>query len=312
MRTIGVTEFGGPDALHEVDLPAPQVGPGQIRVRVRAAAVNPTDTALRAGWHRERTENLDPPFVPGMDVAGVVAEIAADADIDLQVGDEVMAIVVPHGAHGGYSAEVVLPAASVVRIPAGQSLEAAATLPMNGLTARCALDELALEPGRTLAVTGAAGTLGCYVVELAKAEGLRVVADAAPKDEELVRGSGADVLVARGDGVADRIRAEVPDGVDGLVDCAVLDDAVIGAVRDGGGIATVRGFAGEPERGVTYHPVLVVHYHQERAKLDQLRAQAEAGTLTLRVAATCPAEQAPEAHRLLEAGGTRGRAVLTF
>jgi NADPH:quinone reductase-like Zn-dependent oxidoreductase len=312
MRAIGVTEFGGPDALHAIDLPDPELGSGQIRIRVRAAAVNPTDTVLRAGLVRERIKDLDPPFVPGMDAAGVVDEIAADADTDLQVGDQVMAVVVPRGWHGAYSEELVLPAGSVTRAPAGQSLEAAATLPMNGLTARCALDELDLEAGQTLAVTGAAGTLGSYVVELAEADGLRVVADAAPKDEQLVRNSGADVVVARGDGVAERIRAEVPDGVDGLVDCAVLDDQIIGAVRDGGRIATVRGFSGTPERGITYHPVWVVQHAEERGKLDQLRAQVESGALTLRVAATFPAAQASEAHQLLEAGGTRGRAVLTF
>lgn len=214
-----------------------------------------------------------------------------------------MGVVVPRGSHGAYAEKIALPAVSVVRIPADRSLESAATLPMNGLTARRALDQLALEPGETLAVTGAAGTLGCYAVELAKADGLWVVADAAPQDEQLVRDSGADVVVARGDGLVERIRAQVPDGVDGLVDCAV---------RDGGGIATVRGFAGEPERGVTYHPVWVVQYQEERDKLDQLRAQVESGALTLRVAATYPADRASEAHRLLETGGTRGRAVLTF
>lgn len=311
MRAIGVTEFGGPDALREIELPEQEPGPGQIRIRVRAAAVNPTDTVLRAGTS-PRAQDLEPPFVPGMDAAGVVDAIGPGTDTDLQIGEQVMAVVVPRGAHGAYSEQLVLPAASVARVPAGQSAEAAATLPMNGLTARCALDELALEPGSTVAVTGAAGTLGCYVVELAKADGLRVVADAAPKDEELVRASGADVVVARGEGVVERIRAEVPDGVDGLVDCAVLDGTVIGAVRDGGRIATVRGFSGPSERGVTYHPVWVVKYAEEHGELDALRARTESGALTLRVAATYPAERAPEAHRLLEAGGTRGRAVLTF
>ncbi len=92
----------------------------------------------------------------------------------------------------------------------------------------------------------------------------------------------------------------------------MLDDEVIGAVRDGGGIATVRGFSGQPDRGITYHPVWVVDYAQDHARLDQLRAQAESGQVTLRVARSVPAREAPEAHRLLEAGGVRGRLVLEF
>lgn len=309
---MGVTEFGGPDALHEVQLPEPRVGPGQVRIRVRAAAVNPTDTVVRAGLVPSRVEGVDPPHVPGMDAAGVLEEIGDGAEADLRVGDEVMAVVVPRGAHGAYAEQIVVPARSVVRVPAGHDVVPAATLPMNGLTARCALDALELGAGRTVAVTGAAGVLGGYVVQLAKQDGLRVVADAAPKDEQRVRDLGADLLVARGADVAERIRAEVPDGVDGLVDGAVLDDQVLGAVRDGGRIATVRGFSGEPQRGVTYHPVWVREYYQEREKLDELRAQVEAGVLTPRVATTYPAERAAEAHRVLEAGGTRGRVVLTF
>jgi NADPH:quinone reductase-like Zn-dependent oxidoreductase len=108
----------------------------------------------------------------------------------------------------------------------------------------------------------------------------------------------------------------MPDGVDGLVDAALLEERVIGAVRDGGAIVTLRGFDGggddHDRRGITFHPVFVRNSAREHAKLDRLRAQAEAGILTLRVARTFPASQAPEAHRLLEAGGVRGRIVLEF
>ncbi|RCW47008.1 NADPH:quinone reductase-like Zn-dependent oxidoreductase [Halopolyspora algeriensis] len=307
-----MTEFGGPDALHELDLPERHAGSGEMRIRVHAATVNPTDTVLRNGDRAKALSSVPPPYVPGMDAAGVLEEIGEGVDTDLTVGEHVMAIVVPQGSHGAYAEQIVVPAGSVARIPSGADDVAAATLPMNGLTARLALDALKLRAGHTIAVTGAAGSFGGYVVQLAKAEGLRVVADASPADENLVRELGADIVVERGADVADRIRKEVPEGVDGLADGAVLDHRVIGAIRDGGGIATVRGFAGEPERGITYHPVLIADYAQEQAKLDRLRAQAESGQLTLRVARSLPAEQAAEAHRLLEAGGTRGRLVLTF
>ncbi|HVX21900.1 MAG TPA: NADP-dependent oxidoreductase [Acidimicrobiales bacterium] len=313
MKAIGVTEWGGPEALQVLDLPDPVTGPGEVRIRVHAATVNPTDTGLRAGARADQLKEWPPPYIPGMEVAGVLEEIGEGAATDLAVGDRVMAIVLPvRPKGGGYAERVVVPAESVVAVPAGASDAEAATLPMNGLTARMALDLLELAPGQVLGVTGAAGALGGYVVQLGKAEGLRVVADASAADEALVRDLGADVVVRRGDDFADRVRAEVPEGVDGLVDAALLNQLAVGAVRDGGRIVTARGYTAAGERGVTFHPVLVAGYAKETGKLDRLRQQAEDGVLTLRVAATMPAETAVAAHRQLEAGGVRGRLVLEF
>lgn len=312
MRAIGVTSYGGPEVLRVLDLPAEPLGEGQVRVRVSSAAVNPTDTGLRAGL---RSGGLNRPAegvdVPGMDIAGTVVEVGSGVS-GRMVGEHVMGIVVPSGRHGGYREDLVLPARSLTRVPAGASDVAAATLPMNGLTARQALDLLALLPGRVLAVTGAAGAVGGYVIELAKVEGLTVIADAAPADEALVRDLGADIVVARGDDVAARIREYYPDGVDGLADGALLNSLALPAVRDGGAVATVRGYAGDGQRGLRVTPVTVRSYAQEWEKLDRLRALAEEGAITLRVADTYPAEQAADAHRRLEAGGTRGRLVLQF
>jgi NADPH:quinone reductase len=309
VKAIGVTEFGGPDALHVVELPDPQAGPGQVRIRVHAAAVNPTDTGLRSG---ARATDVPPPYVPGMDVAGVLDQIGPDTPTDLQAGLPVMAIVVPHGQTGGYAERVVVPAESVARVPEGATHAEASTLPMNGLTTVQALDLLGLEPGQTLAVTGAAGAVGGYAVQLGKAAGLRVVADAAPSDEQLVRDLGADVVVERGPAFAQRVREVVPHGADGLVDAALMNELAVPAVRDGGRVATVRGFKGEQDRGITFHPVTVRSYAREQAQLDNLRRLAETGQVTLRVARVLPAERAAEAHRILEAGGTRGRLVLEF
>lgn len=311
MKVIGVTEFGGPEALAAHTVPEPHAGPGEARIRVHAAAVNPTDTVLRAGTRGGR--GSQPPHVPGMDAAGVVDEVGEGSP--WTVGDEVMAMALPGGAgeHGGaYVEKLVGPWESMARIPEGTDLVTASTLPMNGLTAHQALDLLGLEPGRTLAVTGAAGTLGGYVVQLAKHAGLTVIADAAAKDRALVEGLGPDHVVERGDDVADRIREILPDGVDGLVDAALLNEKVVPAVRDGGGFVTVRGWEGLPGRGVTFHKVLVVKEYRSHDKLDELRQLAEEGVLTLRVADTLPADDAAEAHRRFEAGGVRGRLVLSF
>lgn len=313
MKAIGANRYGGPEVLEVVELPDPQPGEGELLVRVHAAAVNPTDTYVRNGDRAKYQAKQSPfPYVPGMDVAGVLEAVGPDTSTDLEVGDRVMAVVVPSGHHGAYSEQLALPVGSVSAAPVNAGHVEACTLPMNGLTARLALDLLALEPGQVLAVTGAAGALGGYVIELAKADGLRVIADASEQDESLVRELGADVVVRRGDDVAERILAEAPDGVDGLLDGSVQNEALFPAIRDGGGFATVRGFRGEPPRGIRSHQVWISEYAQEQQKLDRLRRQAEAGDLTLRVADVLPAAEAAEAHRRLEAGGVRGRLVLEF
>jgi NADPH:quinone reductase-like Zn-dependent oxidoreductase len=311
VRAAGVIEFGGPEALQLVDVPPEPLGPGEVRLRVQAAAVSPTDTHLVAGAYADRDPVKSPPWVPGMDAAGVVAEVG-DGIGHVQVGDLAMGIVIPRGAHGGYREDLVLPGDSVVRAPSGADAVAASTLPMNGLTARMALDRMALQPGQVLAVTGSAGAFGGYVVQLAKAEGLTVVADAAEADEQLVRELGADLVVRRGDDVAARIREHVPDGVDGLADGSVQGAAVLPAVRDGGAVATVRGWKGDGQRGLRVLPNQVARAALDRPGLDRLRQQVEAGVLTLRVARTFPAAEAGEAHRLLARGGVRGRLVVTF
>jgi NADPH2:quinone reductase len=312
VRAVGVVEFGGPESLQLLELPDPEPGPGEVVLRVRAAAVNPTDVVLRSGARAEQLRDVPPPHVPGMDAAGELEAIGEDVSSELGVGDRAVAIVVPRGAHGAYAERVAVPAASVVRAPAGVAHPEAATLPMNGLTARLALDVLGLVPGETLAVTGAAGAVGGYAIELAKAAGLHVVADAAPGDEELVRRLGADVVVERGPAFAASVRSRCPEGVHGVVDAALLNELVAPAVRDGGRVATLRGFVGGDARAITWHPVYVRDYALEHRKLDDLARAAEAGSVTLRVARVLPAEAAPEAHRLLELGGVRGRLVLEF
>jgi NADPH:quinone reductase-like Zn-dependent oxidoreductase len=277
---------------------------------VRAAAVNPTDIGLR---EHGAGQGLEPPWVPGMDAAGVV-ESVGDGVERLRPGDEVMAAVTPRRPEGGAQAEqIVAPAASVVAVPEGASLARAATLPMNGLTALLGLDLLGLSEGATLAVTGGAGLLASYVIPLAKERGLRVLADAKPDDEALVRGFGADAVVPRGDGFVAAVRDAAPDGVDGLYDTALLKGDALGAIRDGGAIAVVRGWDdGDAERGIDVRPVWVRTVLDRTDWLGHLREGASAGRLALRVAGEYPPERAADAHAVMEAGGLRGRALIVF
>jgi NADPH:quinone reductase-like Zn-dependent oxidoreductase len=311
MRIVGVTSFGGPEKLQVLDVPEPHPGAGEVRIRIHAATVNATDIGLRKGYQGFPVPGRAEPYVPGMEAAGVISEVGDG--VSWQVGDGVIAVAVATDPHGGaYADELVVAAESVVRMPARTDFAAAATLPMNGLTARTALDLLDLPTGSTVAVAGTVGAVGGYTVQLAKADGLHVIADSAEADEELVRRLGADRIVRRGEGFADRIRALVPNGVHGLVDAAVLDEAVVPAIRDHGALAVLRGWDGEPGRGITVGKVFVPQQVTNTAALDLLRQQVEDGVLTLRVARVFPAERAAEAHRLVEAGGLRGRVVLDF
>jgi NADPH:quinone reductase len=311
MNAVGFTEFGGPEVLRIVSLPVPVPGPGQVRVRVAAAGVNPTDLAFRAGGHRSMPPGVEPPYVPGMDLAGVVDALGPGVT-GWSPGDRVMAAVSPWAPGGGAQAEYVAVAAdALARVPGDIDLTAAATLPMNALTVRAALDELALRPGQTLAVTGAAGAVGAYAIQLGRSEGLRVIADAAAADQDLVSRLGADVIVSRGPDVAARIRQVRPAGVDALLDAAVMGAPVLPAVRDGGQVIAVRRFSGAGERGITVSQVLVSLHLHEGDRLARLAELAAAGVLWLRVADVLPASRAADAHRRFEAHGVRGRLVLT-
>jgi NADPH:quinone reductase-like Zn-dependent oxidoreductase len=308
-RAVGIPEPGGPEVLTVVERDVREPAEGEIRIAVAAAAVNPTDLGLCAMG----ADGIDPPWTPGMDAAGTVESVGLGVD-RLAPGDHVMAAVSPRRPEGGAQAALlVVPAASAVPIPAGATLQQAATLPMNGLTAMRGLEMLGLAEGDTLAVAGGAGLLGSYVIGIAHERGLRVIADAKDGEEELVRSFGADVVVPRSDDFSGAVRGVEPDGVAGVYDTALLNDDAFGAIRDGGGLVVVRGWhGGDAPRGIQVHAVMVRDVLERTEWLEELRRLASDGRLALRVARTFPPEQAAEAHRLMDAGGLRGRALITF
>jgi NADPH:quinone reductase len=309
MRAVLISRPGGPEVLEVGERNVREAGSGEVRISVRAAAVNPTDIGLREHGGGE----LPPPWTPGMDAAGVIESVGPEVD-RFAPGDEVMAALTPRRPEGGAQAElIVVPAASVVPIPAGASLQQASTLPMNGLTAYLGLELLDLPAGATLAVSGGAGLLASYVIPLAKERSLRVLADARESDVELVRSFGVDEVVPRGPEFGAAVRRAVPDGVDALFDTALLGLTALPAVRDGGGLAVVRGWDGpEPERGIRVHRVFVRTVLDRTDWLDELRRLAWAGRIALRVAGEYQPEDAAQAHRVMEAGGLRGRALIVF
>ena len=312
MKAVGIMKHGGPEALEVLEVPDINVGPGQIRIRNFAASVNPVDVSVRNGSMAQMQQVNPPPYIPGMDAAGIIDQIGEDVKTDLKVGDSVMAMVVPNGDHGAYKENIVLDQNAVVKAPENTTHIQASTLPMNSLTARLSLDLLDLSKGQVLAVTGSPGAYGGFVVQLAKADGLTVIADSNDSDRSLLESLGVDIIIPRGEGFAERIRQEFPDGVDGMADGALLNEAAIEAVKDGGSFTSVRGFKGEPQRSIDFTATWVTAYDCKKDKLETLCEQAESGVLTLRVADSVTMENAAEAHKKLEAGGTRGRMVIEF
>ncbi|WP_062434375.1 NADP-dependent oxidoreductase [Herbidospora daliensis] len=306
MRAVVVRNYGGPEALLTVEAPAPEPGPGQVRIRVEAAAVNPVDLFIRGGGlvlhgapAREQTGM-------GCDVAGIVEALGPDVT-GVAVGDRVMAASTWGGFgrdFGPYADQAVIGVDELAPVPAEWPAERAAGLPLPGLTAWQCLDILDLPEGSTLLVTGAAGSVGGMLVQLAALRGLTVVALARAADEEVLRAFGAQYVV---DDVA-KVRELLPEGVDGAVDPAKLVQAAHDAVRDGGGFVSVviDGVPGEG-RGITSQ---VMWAHSARDQLEALTGLVDAGKVTVRVAATYPLTEAAAAHIRMAEGGLRGRVVL--
>lgn len=308
MRAVVVHTFGGPEALELVDVAVPVPGPGQVRIRVSAAAVNPVDAVTRAGALVE-AGLMAPRAVTGIgwDVAGEIDEVGAGVD-GFAVGQQVIGLRdLLDRSLGGYADYLVLDASAVAPAPTGVSAVEAATLPLNGLTAFQALDLLELAEGDTLLVTGAAGAVGGFAVEIAaRWRGVRVVAQVGEADADFVRALGAEWVVPRAvPDLAEAVRALVPGGVDAVLDTAGLSARALATVRNRGSFVTVVGGADPiPLRGIRVHHTWI---SADGAALATLAAY----DLTLRVADTLPLEQAANAHTRLAEGGLRGRIVLT-
>lgn len=312
MRAVGLHQFGGPEVLGVVELPRPEPGPHEVLIRVAAATVNPTDLLLRSGAQAHGLVGLSPPYIPGMELAGTIVELGSAVPInrpDLTGGQAVIGVTDPRRQEGGAQAEYIrLPPGSVVPSPL-PDLAMAATLPMNGLTALMAMEALDASRGGVVLVTGAAGAVGGYVVQLAHWQGFHVIVDGLPDDVPLLQELGADQIVARGDRMVSEVAKLHPTGVDAVVDAARLGASAFGLVRDSGTAVLLRSDAQSDPR-LRSRVILVGTRIEDTEMLREVAALASAGILTPRVAARLPFEQSQNAHKLVEAGGLRGRVVL--
>jgi NADPH:quinone reductase len=298
-----VAALGGPEGLQVARLPDPVARPGQVVVRVQAVCVQPADIGARIGMIPGGP--VPPPFLLGWDIAGEVASVGPDVT-EFRVGDRVVGMIpwyLTRGAPGGYAEFVAADTDWLVPLPDGLDVVSAATAPLNALTAHQALSLLSLEDRSTLLVTGASGGVGGFATELAAQRGHRVLAVASHDDESWVGGLGAAEVIPRSADLASI--GPVP----AVLDAVPLGEAAVAAVEDGGSVVTTRPTPPtDPRRGVRSHLQLV---SLDRELLADLVGQLAEGKLRTRVAATMPLTEAAAAHRLAEAGGLRGKIVLT-
>jgi NADPH:quinone reductase-like Zn-dependent oxidoreductase len=313
MKAIVFDKFGGPEVLYIAELPMPIAGPGQVVVKVAASTVNPTDLMMRNGKQAALMTDLFPPWIAGMEFTGYISEVGEG--VQVQVGARVLGVVNPRTPAGGAYAEyIVVPAASVAELPGQLDLVAAATLPMNALTAMLALEMTGVRPGQSLLVTGGTGILGGLVLQIAHERGIETVSACRDEDRDLLTALRTDVILPRDGDLAAEVRDRFPDGVDALIDGALIGGLVSGAVRDGGAAVSLRKSHLIEDGRLKVGYVAVTNGMEDNAILVKIASLVGDRKLTPRVAEggvfTC--EDAVAAHRMAEAGGFRGRVVLTF
>jgi len=313
MATVVIAPaYGAPEVLTFIDEPAPEPGPGEVTLSVRAAGVNPADIKSYSGAF-----GTDPGELPkrlGFEAAGVVTAVGPDAvgpAGPIKVGDEVIA----YRVEGSYASEITVAAESLVPKPPGLAWEQAAGLLLTGATAFHLLTATAVAKGDTVLIHGASGGVGLMAVQLALGRGARVIATASPSKHEQLRALGAEPVVY-GPGLADRVRALAGDGVDVALDTAGTDEAVdtsVELVADRHRIATIAAFAQAPKAGIKLlgggpgaDPGDDI---RAAARLELIR-EIEAGRLQVFVSQTFPLAEVAAAHRALLDGRGAGKIIL--
>jgi NADPH:quinone reductase-like Zn-dependent oxidoreductase len=306
------TAFGGPEVLSVVQEPSREPGPGEARIEVRAAGVNPVDVKSYSGAFGADSARL--PLRLGAEAAGVVTAVGPDAvgpAGPVRVGDEVIAYRAP----GAYAAELVVPAQAVVPKPAALDWPQASGLMLTGATAWHALAVTGVHPGDTVLIHGAAGGVGVMAVQLAAIRGASVVATASPARHDFLRDLGA-TPVAYGPGLAERVRATAPGGIDAALDLVGTDEAMdvsLDLVADRSRVVTIAAFARGFQEGIKViggapgaDPGTEI---RNAARLDLARLAGE-GSLRVIVAQTFPLAAAADAHRVILTGHSTGKLAL--
>ena len=297
MKAVRFHHYGGPEVLkiEEVDVPEP--GPGQVRIAVRAAGVNPIDWKLRAGYMREMMP-LSLPAGSGYDAAGVI-DAVGEGVTGASVGDAVFGK--GHNTMAGYA--ILQEWASK---PEGLSFEEAAGFPVAVETATRIIDQVGVKPGETLLVSGAAGGVGSAVIQLASAAGIRTIGTASEPKHAYLRSLGA-VPTTYGPGLHERVAALAREGVQ-----AALDIAGSGIIRE------LVAITGDPSRVLSIADLSAPQHGAKTSfeSTDSTQALARAaalftaGSFTLPVERAFPLDQIAAAHELSAQGHVTGRLVI--
>lgn len=301
MRAAAFMEPGGPEVLRLMELDAPQAGPGQVRVRVRAAGVQPVDCAVRAGAFPSGSAPGEP-TIPGNELAGQIDQVG-EGVTGFSVGDHVLG----YRPLQAYAAHAVVPADQIVAKPADMPWAVAGGFSAAAQTAHIALQELAVGAGDTLLVHAAAGAVGSMAVQLAAHRGATVIGTARETNHAYLRQLGA-VPVTYGHGLADRVRHAAPGGVDAALDGAGGDalQVSLDLAPAPDRVLTLVEHARAGELGVRTTPNL-----RSAARLAALVELHTAGALEVHIRRTYPLAQAAEAHRAVESRHGPGKVVLT-
>jgi NADPH:quinone reductase-like Zn-dependent oxidoreductase len=314
MKALALTDFDTPPAVQ--DLPTPEPGLGQMRVRVKAAALNGMDVAISSGMAKAMAEYRFP-VVIGRDAAGVVDAVGEGVG-HVSVGDEVVGhVLFGPNLHDGTIAEyAVLPAEAVVAKPASLGFTEAAALPLAGAAALAAVDAAELQQGQTVLIAGAGGGVGSFAIQLAAARGATVIATGLPEDAERLRALGASKVVDYRQDVDEQVLADHPDGIDALLDFVTFDPDSFGklakAVRRGGKVgSTTTGATPEAleAAGLTGQAIMAV---PNRDTLSKLLGEIERGALRVDVQQILPLDEATKGLETLASRTARGKLVVAI
>lgn len=314
MKAMILREFGGPEKLELADMPVPKPAPGEVLVRVRAASVNPVDYKIRRSG---QWANVPMPAIVGYDAAGIVESVGAGVT-HLAPGDEVFYCARIFGRQGTMAEYHVEDAAIVAKKPKQLSFEEAASLPLAAMTAYDAvITFFGTKPGDTVLIQAGAGGVGSFAVQLAKAAGARVIATGRRENDQFIRDLGADEVI-------DYRTAKFEDEVNRLTDGKGVDAAYdtvggdivsrsIGCVRPYGKIATIVRIDGNINGMQIRNQTLYFGFMERTpAKIAALATLAARGQVKPVIDSTLPLERLADAHRKLEAGGMRGKIVITI
>lgn len=302
MKAVAISSFGSPDVLQVMEFNNPQAGANQVRVRVKAAGIQPFDLAVRSsGWAPPGLE-VKCPQILGNEFAGIVDQVG-EGVTDFSVGDEVLGWALL----ACYAEYVVVCVDQIVRKPKSMPWEEAGAITASGQTAHTALKELGVSNGDTVLIHGAAGGVGTVGVQLARAWGATVIGTASEGNHDYLRSLGA-IPVTYGDGLVDRVRSLAPEGVDVAFDAAG-DDALRASVElvpYKERIGTIASLELGENLGVR-----VIRSQRSVSRLTELIDFYTQGKLHIHIRKAFPLHQAPDAHREIESGHGRGKVVLT-